>query len=317
MPLIRTAARAVPFVLLAGLVFAPAPGSSAPVGQPAAKAPAPVEVEAVGLDGSVLKLKVLDEKLELATRYGTVQVPVVDVRRVEFASRCPADVAERVKLLIGNLGHPDFESREKATAELREYKERAYLPLLKAVKHSDPEVGRRADEAVRFLQQQLPAAALESRDQDVIQTDDMRLCGRLTGAGLRVVSAQFGEQTLKLADVRTLRAGASGEDGAVAAPPHLAAYQGQFGKEFTFTLVGGPGTGNNQQGGLWGTGQYTLDSALAAAAVHAGVLRYGQAGVVRVRIVASPPQFVGTAQNGYTSTPYGPFPGGAYEFVRR
>ncbi|MBX9579336.1 MAG: hypothetical protein K2X87_03430 [Gemmataceae bacterium] len=318
MPLVRTAARAAPFVLLAGLVFAPAHGSSAPVGQQAAKPAAPAEVEAVCLDGSVLKLKVLDDKLELVTRYGSLQVPVADVRRVELATRIPPDVAERVTLLIGNLGHPDFDAREKATAELRGYRERAYFPLLKAVKHPDPEVGRRADESVRFIQQSVPASALESRDQDVIHTDDMRLTGRLSAAGLRVVSAQFGEQTLRLADVRTLRAaGSGGEDAATAsaAPPHLVAYQGQFGKELVFTVTGV--TPNGQPAAVWGTGQYTLDSALAAAAVHSGTLRPGQAGVVRVRVVASPPQFVGSTQNGLTSTHYGPYQGGAYEFVRR
>lgn len=319
MPLIRPAVRAVPVALLAAVVFAPAPGTSAPVGQPASKGtPPPADVEVVGVDGSVLKLKVLDEKLELVTKYGTLQVPVADVRRVEFASRTPADIAARLTLLIGDLGHPDFAAREKATAELRGYRERAYLPLLKAVKHADPEVGRRADESVRFLQQSLPAGALEAREQDVIQTDDMRLTGRLSGAGLRVVSAQFGEQTLKLADARSLRAaGVSGDDVAAAgtAPPTLAAYQGQFGKELAFAVTGA--TPNGQGVGLWGTGQYTLDSSLAAAAVHAGVLRPGQAGVVRVRVVTSPPQFVGSAQNGFTSTHYGPYQGGAYEFVRR
>lgn len=319
MPLIRPTTRVVALVVLAAFVFAPVPGVSAPVGQPTGKTPTPTEVEVVGLDGSVLKLKVLDEKLELVTRYGTLQVPVADVRRVEFASRTPAEVAARVTTLIGDLGHPDFAAREKATAELRGFKERAYLPLLKAVKHPDPEVGRRADESVRFLQQLLPAAVLEAREQDVVQTEDMRFTGRLSGAGLRVVSAQFGEQTLRLADARSLRAaGVSGDDAATAAaaPPTLAAFQGQFGKELAFAVTGAT-PGGGQPTGLWGSGQYTLDSALAAAAVHAGVLRPGQAGVVRVRVVPSPPQFVGSTQNGFTSTHYGPYQGGAYEFVRR
>lgn len=316
MPLVRHAARAAPVGLVSAVLFAPVAGSSAPTGQPTPKPPPEAEVRC--LDDSVLKVKLLDEKIELVTRYGPVQIPVADVRRVEFATRTPADIAERVTLLIGHLGHPDYDAREKATAELRGYRERAYQPLLKAVKHADPEVGRRAEEAVRFLQQRVPPGHLEVREQDVVVTDDMRLTGRLSGAGLRVLTGPFGEQTLKLSDVRSLKAGgvvAEDVAAAVPAPGNLVAYQNQFGKELVFTVVGA--TPNGQPAAIWGTGVYTLDSAVAAAAVHAGAVPPGQPGVVRVRVVAPPPQFAGSTQNGLTSSAYGAYPGGGYEFVRR
>ena len=45
-------------------------------------------------------------------------------------------------------------------------------------------------------------------------------------------------------------------------------------------------------GTLYGTDVYTLDSSLSAAVVHAGLAKAGQAVTVRVRIIASVPQFI-------------------------
>jgi hypothetical protein len=63
-------------------------------------------------------------------------------------------------------------------------------------------------------------------------------------------------------------------------------------------------------GGLWGTDVYTLDSNLALAAVHAGALKPGQAGTVKVKILGPQPAFQGSVRNGITSSPYGPYNGG-------
>lgn len=317
MPLVRRPhVRLVPLALVAGVLFAPAHGA-APTGPSPAKPAAPAEVEVRCLDDSTLKVKLLDEKLELVTRYGTLHIPVADIRRVEFAGRCPAEVTERVTGLIGTLNHPDFAVREKATADLRALKERAYGPLLKAVKHADPEVGRRAEETVHFIKQRVPAGALEVREADVVYTDEMKFVGKLSATGLRVLTGPFGEQTLKLCDARSLKAaGVGGGDEVVAAgtaPPNLMPYQGQFGKELVFTVVGV--MPNN--GGLWGTDVYTLDSNLGAAAVHAGQVPAGQAGVVRVRIVHPPAAFAGSHRNGVGSAAYQNFPAGAFEFVKR
>jgi HEAT repeat protein len=86
-------------------------------------------------------------------------------------------------------------------------------------------------------------------------------------------------------------------------PPNLLALQGQIGKTFRFKVTGAAA------GALWGTDVYTTDSSIAAAAVHAGVLKVGKTGVVKVKIVAPPPQFQGSTRNGVVSAPWGPFTG--------
>jgi hypothetical protein len=320
MPVTRSLIWVVPAALLAVTVVpywftvaAPSPSPADPV-----RSPAGLDVEVKCIDESTLKLKLLDEKLELVTKYGFLQINVADIRRIDFAHRCPPDVAEKIVLAISKLGHPDFPTRERATNELKGFRERAYPFLLKATKTEDPEVNRRADEAAKAIQARVPAAQLEPREFDVVYTDDSKITGKLTAQTLRVGTTMFGEQQLRLADIRTLRSGttivAEEMQNAPPAPANLMTFQQQFGKEFLYSLTGyTPGQG--QQASVWGTDVYTLDSNLAAAAVHAGIAKPGEVVTVRVRIVRSPPQFIASFRNGVNSTAYGNYPAGAFEFV--
>jgi hypothetical protein len=310
--------------LAVALLFTPS-ARSGPMrtGQPPepTKPRAATDAEIKFVDDSVLKLKLLDEKLELVTKHGVLSVAVADIRRIEFANRVPADAAEKVMHLLAKLNHPDFKIRETATAELKALGARAYPMVLKAIKHDDPEVGRRADEVVKHIQARVAPALLEARDTDIVHTDDSKFTGRLSAEVLRVHTSQFGEQQVKLADARTLRAGSAavGEDAGVVvaqAPGNLSAYQQQFGKELVFTVTGiVPAPGANA--GVWGTDLYTLDSNVAVAAVHAGMVKPGESATVRVRIVNSPAQFVSSLRNTVNSTAYGNYPNGAYTFVPR
>ncbi len=319
MPLVRLIARTAPVALAALALSYVGVSDAAPVTSVAVSTPATVEVEVRCVDDSVLKIKILDERLNISTRYGSLQVPVADIRRIEFATRVTPEVAERVSLLIANLNHPDFEAREKATAELRELRERAYFPLLKAIKHQDPEISRRAEETVRYIQQKVPPGQLDVREYDVIYTDDSKFTGMIGAAVLRVQTTMFGEQSLRLADIRSLKSGTSiaAEEvaNAPAAPTNMMAFQNQFGKEMIFTVTGAqPGA---QGTGVWGTDIYTLDSNIGAAAVHAGLLKPGSTAPLKLRVVTTPAQFVGSFRNGIGSTPYGTYPAGAYEFVKK
>ena len=85
-------------------------------------------------------------------------------------------------------------------------------------------------------------------------------------------------------------------------PGNMSAYNQKVGESFVFNVTGQIG------GTVYGTGTYTTDSALATAAVHAGVLKNGETGVVQVTIVESPNQFAGTTANGITSNGWGAYP---------
>jgi hypothetical protein len=62
------------------------------------------------------------------------------------------------------------------------------------------------------------------------------------------------------------------------------------------------------EGQLWGTDIYTRDSTIGAAAVHAGLLKAGETGYLRLTVVAPLEAYPGSARNGVTSTDYGAFP---------
>jgi hypothetical protein len=84
----------------------------------------------------------------------------------------------------------------------------------------------------------------------------------------------------------------------------LADLRGQDGRTL-FVEVTGLDDGSR----VWGSDVYTDDSSLAAAAVHAGVLRPGERGVVRVTILSGRESYEGSARNGVRSASYQRWPG--------
>ncbi|MGV3524966.1 MAG: LCCL domain-containing protein [Candidatus Sericytochromatia bacterium] len=66
---------------------------------------------------------------------------------------------------------------------------------------------------------------------------------------------------------------------------------------------------------VWGSGIYTDDSDVGTAAVHAGLVKPGEVGIVRVRILEGKPSYTASVSNGVTSQAYGSW-GGSFEFVR-
>ena len=69
----------------------------------------------------------------------------------------------------------------------------------------------------------------------------------------------------------------------------------------TFEVIG------KTEGSVWGSEVFTADSHLAAAAVHSGVLKVGQRGAVRVRIIGGQQSYAGSKKNGVESLAYGPW----------
>ena len=67
-------------------------------------------------------------------------------------------------------------------------------------------------------------------------------------------------------------------------------------------------------GPLWGTDVYTGDSALAAAAVHAGLVKAGESAIVKITVEQPLPGYAGSVQNGATSHEFGPY-GSAYRIA--
>jgi hypothetical protein len=164
------------------------------------------KVEVRFTDGSVLKLELLEERFTLKTPYGKLVVPFADVLEIQFATRIPGDVGKRIVQAIGDLGSTDHKKREAATAELIKLEAKAYPALLKAEQDRDPEVKRRAQQALAAIRKTVPAADLEVRQRDVVLTEHSKIAGQVEATVFRAETVQFGEVRLKLSDIRTLRA---------------------------------------------------------------------------------------------------------------
>lgn len=78
-------------------------------------------------------------------------------------------------------------------------------------------------------------------------------------------------------------------------PGTLVEYQDQIKMSYTFKVTGKVG------GPVWGSGPYAVESDLATAAVHAGLLKDGAAGVVKVTILEPANRFTTSSANGVTS----------------
>lgn len=62
-------------------------------------------------------------------------------------------------------------------------------------------------------------------------------------------------------------------------------------------------------GAVWGTGVYTDDSSISAAAVHANVLASGETGLVAITILPGQTSYTGSDAHGVKTKPYGSYDG--------
>lgn len=271
--------------------------------------PTELVVDVKLIDDSVVKLTLLEGQVEFMTPHGRLLIPITDIRKVDLGLRIPDDVAALIQSAAVDLGSAMFRKREEATALLLKYREKSYPTLKEAAKSSDAEVAKRAEELLEKLEATVAQARLNLPDYDVIHTDQSKIAGKITVPTLRARSFTFGDIALKLADVVALSTNGFKEKDELAQmlpdPGSMSGYQQpvHIGKTYTFRVTGAAG------GSLWGTEMYTLDSTLAAAAVHMGILKVGQVGNVKVTILGPSIGFVGSTQNGLTSTAYANYPG--------
>lgn len=84
-------------------------------------------------------------------------------------------------------------------------------------------------------------------------------------------------------------------------PGNLTEFANRIGESLYFDVLGQVG------GSVWGTEVYTYDSDLGTAAIHAGVLKPGQRGIVKVTMVKSPESHRGSTQNGVMTHDWGTY----------
>jgi hypothetical protein len=271
----------------------------------------PRTVSVAFTDSSHLKVLLAEETIDLQTPHGKLTFPITDIVRIECAYRVPDEVALSIDKLITDLGSTDFKVRENAMAGLLEKKEKCYAALVRASRQqTDLEMRQRIEHLIERLRQDVPEERLNVRTQDFVYTADSKIAGKLLVNHFKISSAQFGQLQLKLSDIRDLRShGAAADEpeddlkNVLADPGNMLGHNQDIGKSFAFRVTG-------QASYCYGTDVYTTDSPLASVAVHMGLLKPGETGVVIASVVASPPMFVSSSRHGITSSGWSQYPAG-------
>ncbi len=196
-------------VLTTGMLAAQTPDpkkADDPKPTPTAKGPPPgvTEFDVTMADSSRFRVSTQDTSVTLVSRYGTLLIPLTDVRRMELGFRYPDGVEAKVEEAAAKLGSASFREREDSERALLEFKEFAVPTLRRAAKSTDPEVVRRAESVLKKLTDKLPEEKLSIKDYDLVVTTEFTIRGRVQAPAMKVRTKYFGEVELKLAETRTM-----------------------------------------------------------------------------------------------------------------
>lgn len=192
----------IPYVLALSLTLAV---SSRSLAQPAtASSFRPNLAEVRFGDGSIVRMTLLEENLEVQTKYGKLAIPLSEVRRVEFGLHVPPDVNQQITQSIKRLASEVYKERDGASKDLVQVGHFAFPSLQKASKSGDMEVAYRAVSLIKQISERVAPDLLKLRDEDVIHTAEFTVIGKITSQTLKAHSPHFGEVALKLSDLRTL-----------------------------------------------------------------------------------------------------------------
>jgi len=154
-------------------------------------------------DGSIVRVTLLQENVEVLTKYGKLTIPLSEIRRIEFGMHTPADVDKRIGQSIKKLGSDAHKERDLAGRDLVNAGHYAFSALLKASKSGDQEVATRASSVIKKISESAPPDLLKVSADDVVTTDGFTVVGRIMSETIRANSVHFGDVDLKLSGLRT------------------------------------------------------------------------------------------------------------------
>lgn len=155
-------------------------------------------------DGSVVRMTLLQESVEVQTKYGKLLIPLSDVRRIEFGLHVTPQMNQQIAKSIKCLASDVYKERDCASKELVQAGHFALPALKRASKSSDSEVAYRAAGVIKQISEKTSPELLKLREEDVIHTSEFAIIGKITAQSIRAHSPHFGEVALKLAELRNM-----------------------------------------------------------------------------------------------------------------
>ena len=242
-------------------------------------------------------------------------IGVVWMRHASGPAEDPSSPTATADLEIGN----DYAALVDRVAELEDQMSRLTFAidglaesLAEQVARTDSEDAERAA-AIRDIQQRLavarPGTGLPGATRYVANEGPPSLWVFEDGnvvvnsAGVRVRGVNDGVLTAEA----VAAAAASGDP--LIAPASLTGVQANPGQPLVFRVTG------STDGTVWGSDVYTDDSSIAAAAVHAGLLRPGETGTIMMTVQEGAPSYSASSRNGIDSSNYGEW-GRSFTMIR-
>jgi hypothetical protein len=174
----------------------------------AAQPPAAVEPDEVEVrygDGSIIRAFLVQDSIEVMTRYGKLTVPTKEIRHIEFGVHLPAGVEKQVEAAIKDLGSSNYKKRETALHELVALGAHAYPALTQSQKSTDLEVAQRVELALKKIRAKVPAKHLRVREDDLIVTPTFTIVGRIVTPTFQARADNFGELNIRISQMRLIR----------------------------------------------------------------------------------------------------------------
>ncbi len=168
--------------------------------------PAPVAIQFH--NGTLIKEATIEGTIEIMTRYGKFVIPSQDIRRVEFGFRLLDEDRRVLDQALQQLKRDNYEQRETAARSLLGLGRSAYPALSKAVKSDsfDLDSKHRIDTVLQEIRNVTPSDQLKFPEEDLIQTADATLKGKITSDSLKARATVLGDLQLPLAKLRGVRA---------------------------------------------------------------------------------------------------------------
>ena len=134
-----------------------------------------------------------------------------------------------------------------------------------------------------------------------------RFLGHLAALGACLAALMAANVTL-LTTFADAQAASGAPSPVVVNPGDLADFRDRQGQTIVVEVVGATG------GQVWGDGTYTDDSDIGTAAVHAGLLKEGQTGILTLKLLPGLQSYPGVSRNGVNSNSWASFDG-SFAFV--
>jgi hypothetical protein len=157
-------------------------------------------------DDSQIKIELLDKQLTMKTKYGSLAIPVQEIKRIEMGMRIEPTTEAKIMTVIKEFGSETYATREAAEKKIVEFQELALPALRDAMKTGDREVIVRAKRIVEQLQSSLPEEKFNRKSNDLIETTEFTVTGKIEINEFAIQSRVFGNAKLLLSELRQLRA---------------------------------------------------------------------------------------------------------------